>query len=430
VLENNGGIVAGGIGLGQPYAHASHNHNVRIANDRLIGNGGLHLAGGIGIFYDSDNYEVANSVICANFSVVYGAGVTHIGQSPGGRIHDNQIFYNDAVDSGGGLAIESEVPVGGGLGAGTGTVNIDRNLIQSNCSGDDGGGIFVLDALQAAINIRSNMIVANGAAHVGGAVTLDDSSNVRIVNNTVADNVSTASGESSDLIHPHSAGLASEPNSPLFQATLPPGSPDFSNPRALFNNIFWNNEAFLLNRFGPGAILVSQGIIDFEVFGTTNNADTFTPRYSTVSTGQILGPDGVQRPLPAGHGNRVGEDPLFVAPFEFELSVGGSRHDPQAAAVTIVGLDPAVLAGDYHLQTTSPAVDRGVRCSNTLFPTPGPGTALSPCTGGGIQAPSGTPPTGQGDYDRQYRPQLRTLRLATPWDLGADELPGLPIPLP
>jgi hypothetical protein len=37
---------------------------------------------------------------------------------------------------------------------------------------------------------------------------------------------------------------------------------------------------------------------------------------------------------------------------------------------------------------------------------------------------------GLGDYDSQFRPQLRTVRILTPWDLGADELPGIPVLLP
>jgi large repetitive protein len=65
-----------------------------------------------------------------------------------------------------------------------------------------------------------------------------------------------------------------------------------------------------------------------------------------------------------------------------------------------------------------------VRCSNTASPPPA--TALNPCTGGGIQAPVGTP----GDFDGNFRPQLRTGRNRTPWDLGADELPGTVVTLP
>jgi len=433
VLENNGGVIAGGIGVGQPFVHGSHNYNVRIANDRVIGNGGLTSSGGVGIFYGSNNYDVANNIICANFGVEYGGGLSHIGLSPGGNIHDNKIYYNEAVDSGGGVAIESELPAGGGLGDGSGAVNVDRNLIQSNTSTlDDGGGIFMLNALTQPINIRNNMIVNNLAADLGGAIMLDDSSNMRIINNTIANNVTTGSSESSQVGVPHGAGLTSEANEPAFQAMLPAGAPHFSNPVALFNNIFWNNDAMTLTQFGPGAALTDNGFIDFEIHGTGNSADTFTPRYSTLTNGQILGPDGVQRPVPDGQGNRIGEDPLFVAPFIDELAVSGSRLDPQQAAVTITGADPPVgLTGDYHITTASPAIDRGVRCSNTAFPTPP--TALTPCTGTGIQAPysvsllSPTP----GDYDSQYRPVLRTLRMRTPWDLGADEvLPGVPVILP
>jgi large repetitive protein len=511
VLENNGGVVAGGIGVGQLFVHGSHNYNVRIANDRLIGNGGLTTSGGAGIFYGSNNYEVANSIFCSNFSVEYGGGLSHIGLSPGGSIHDNKIYYNEAVDSGGGIAIESELPVGGGLGNGSGSVNVDRNLIQSNTSTlDDGGGIFVLDALTQPINIRNNVITNNLAADLGGAIMLDDSSNTRIVNNTVANNVTTGSSESSAVGVPHGAGLTSEANDPLFQATLPAGAPDFSNPTALFNNIFWNNDAQTLDQFGPGATLVDNGFIDFEIHGTTNNADTFTPRYSDLTNSQILGPDGVQRDVPGGQGN-ISADPLFVAPFVNELTVSGSRLDPQQAAVTITGQDPPVgLTGDYHLTAGSPAIDSGAGFSNLAFPppstaggiqTPTATSVLAPCstqavttlsaslsqggttmtvtskvgfpttfpffvqgektTGGTevlqvtgspnattwtvVRAQLGTSagphasgstirllsPFYPADFDRQFRPQLRiNAQARTPWDIGADEVPGAGTPQP
>jgi hypothetical protein len=444
VLENNGGIFAGGIGVGQPFVHGSHNYNVRIANDRVVGNGGLTSSGGVGIFYGSNNYDVANNIICSNFGVEYGGGLSHIGLSPNGKIHDNKIYYNEAVDSGGGIAIESELPVGGGLGDGSGAVNVDRNLIQSNTSTlDDGGGIFLLNALDQPINIRNNMIVDNLAADLGGAIMLDDSSRTNVINNTISDNVTTGSSESSQIGGPHGAGLTSEANEPAWQADgrytaqYPNAAtrPDFSNPTALFNNIFWNNDAMTLNQFGPGATLVDQGFIDFEIHGTTNNNDTFTPRYSDLTNGQILGPNGVQHAVPGGQGNVIGVNPGFVAPFTLELAVSGSRLDPQQAAVTITGQDPPVgLTGDYHLTTASVGViDRGVRCSGTPFPAPI--NALSACTttNRGIGAPIMLPTTpdnltGGGDYDREYRPQLRSLRILTPWDLGADEVPGIQVP--
>jgi hypothetical protein len=320
------------------------------------------------------------------------------------------------------------------LGTGSGAVDVDRNLIQSNFSGDDGGGMFVMNAQNARINIRTNMIVANGAADIGGAVMLDDSANVAIVNNTIADNVTTASSETSDG-HRHSAGLASEANDPLFQATNPTG-PKFSRPVALFNNIFWNNQAFTLSQPGPGATLVDQGFLDFEVHATLDSGDRFAPRYSLMTNGDQITGNGSVVTIPGGgapvlgfptnaglNGNIVGVGPAFVAPVLLQLTVTGSRLDPQAAAVTLTGADPPVgLPGDYHLQPglasnqTSGAVDRGVHCSNT--PVPPPANPLGACPAGEIEAPTlGT------DIDGQLRPQLRTLRVRTPWDFGADERP-------
>ncbi|WP_028061072.1 SdrD B-like domain-containing protein [Candidatus Solirubrobacter pratensis] len=437
VLEHNGGVFAGGIGLGQPY-YDTNNQNVKVLYDRVLGNGGLTRSGGLGIFRSSNNYEVANSVVCSNFGVEYGAGISHWGRSPGGSIHDNQIYYNESVDSGAGISISEEtpLPVDGQpvLGTGSGAVDVDRNRIQSNYSGDDGGAMFVMNAQGARINIRTNTIAANGAADIGGAVMLDDSTNVAIVNNTIANNVSTASSETSDGSR-HSAGLASEANDPLYQASIPNG-PRFSRPVALFNNIFWNNQAFTLSQPGPGATLVSQGFLDFEVHGTLDATDRFAPRYSLMTNGDQLAGDGSLATIPGGgapilgfpanaaqNGNVTGVDPGFVTPVTLELTVTGSRLDPQVAAVTLTGADPPVgLPGDYHLQPallanqTSGAVDRGVHCSNT--PVPPPANPLGACPAGGIEAPVlGT------DIDGQLRPQLRTLRARTPWDLGADERP-------
>jgi Polysaccharide lyase family 4, domain II len=438
VAEHNGGVFGGGFGLGQPY-HDAHNYNVSMRWDRLQGNGGLTRSGGIGIFRGSNNYEVANSIVCSNFGVEYGAGISHWGLSPNGNIHDNQIYYNESFDSGAGIAISEETPQGGGLGDGSGSVMVNRNLIQSNFSGDDGGGMFVMNAQAARIDIRNNMIVANGAADIGGAIMLDDSSNVAIHSDTIADNVSTASSENSDG-NRHSAGIASEANDPLFQATLPAGAPKFSRPVALFNDIFRNNQAYTLSQPGPGATLVSQGFLDFEVHGTCGvnpsgcGSDAFAPRYSLMTNGVQLAGDGHEMTIPGGgapvlgfptnvanQGNITGVDPLFVDPVLLELTVTGSRLDPQAAAVSITGADPPVgVPGNYHLQPAlaanqiSGAIDRGVHCSNT--PVPPPLNPLAACTGTGIEAPT-------TDIDGQARPQLRTARLRTPWDFGADERP-------
>jgi hypothetical protein len=392
VLQSDGGIFAGAIGIGQPYYDAN-NTSVNVNYNRVIGSGALARAGGIGIFKGSNSYEIGNNVICANYGAEYGGGIGHWGLSPSGRIHDNKIYYNESFDSGAGIMISQETPqpVNGAdvLGAGSGAVDVDRNVIQANSSGDDGGGIFVMNAHAERINIRNNQITDNHAADLGGGIVLDDSSNVAIVNNTVANNVTSSSIQGTDD-QPHGAGLVSHKNSDLWQATRPTAA-KFSDPVALFNNIFWQNEMFTLSSHAVGATLVPRGFRDFEVSGV---AGSFTPRYSLLTAGA------------PGQGNIIGQDPLFVTPYDPVLSVIGARADPQMAAVTITGFNPDVgLGGNYHLQTTSPAIDRGVPYSNAPA-LPGPSSVFAPLV----------------DIDGQFRPQLRIPRL-TPYDLGADEVP-------
>ena len=421
VLEHNAGFFVGGIGVGQP-EYDSHDTNVAIRNNRVLGSGGLNKAGAIGIFRGSDGYDVQFNTLCANFGIEYHAvgGVSHWGSSPNGKIRDNLIYHNDSIGSGGGIAISHEPPVSG-AGGSSGPVDVDRNLIQTNYSAEDGGGLYVTDAHSDRINVRNNMIVQNGAANLGGAVKLEDSANVSFVNNTVAENVSTASSTLSDG-KPHSAGLVSEANSQAYQATLPASAPPFSNPVAFFNNIFWHNQAYTLSQPGPGATLVSQGFIDLEVHGTTLHSSTFTPRYSLLTADSEIRGDGATDTLPGGQGNIFGADPLFVATFPLELTVMGSRQDPQRAAVTITGAEPPVESiGDYHLSPGSPAIDRGAGYSN--FPAARTGSStLAPCSVNASPQPFGA------DFDRQSRPQLRSLQLLTPWDIGADEVPGINLP--
>ena len=66
-------------------------------------------------------------------------------------------------------------------------------------------------------------------------------SDVRIYDNTIMDNITTATAVTSNG-QPAPAGVSTSENSQLLQADLPAGSPAFSKP-VLFNNILWNNRA-------------------------------------------------------------------------------------------------------------------------------------------------------------------------------------------
>ena len=254
------------------------------------------------------------------------AGSPHYGLSPNGTIHDNQIIFNTSIESGAGIAIQQDSLSSSPSGA----VNVDRNVIQTNLSGNDGGGILVQGARGNPINIRNNMINDNVASDMGGAIMLHDSTNVRIINNTMANNSSTSSpviGSASAT--PHSAGLAVDGNSPGFQASLPAGAPDFSRPNQLRNNIFWQNQAFTLSVDQPRATLIDQGYIDFEVFNTGTPADTLRPIYSDLTNGKILrnGTLGNVPADPTVH-NTIGGDPELRCPVQACALGGGATADP------------------------------------------------------------------------------------------------------
>ncbi len=120
-------------------------------------------------------------------------------------------------------------------------MDIYANQIQANLANDDGGGIRFLMAGNFPINVYDNMIVNNVSTHEGGGIGLNDAPNVRIFNNTIMKNLTTATAVTSNG-DPAPAGLSTSANSDQLQATLPGGSPNYSNP-LLFNNIFWDNRA-------------------------------------------------------------------------------------------------------------------------------------------------------------------------------------------
>ena len=218
-VQNNGGGY-GTIRVGTPDVGDNNNDDVRIANNRIIANGGTNLAGAIGLFAGSDNYEVAGNDICGNFSAEYGGGISHFGLSPNGKIHDNRIWFNQSYDEGAGIMVAGELPRNpSDLSPGSGPVDIYNNLVQANLANDDGGGLRLLMVGDFPINVYNNIIVNNVSTHEGGGVALDDATNVRFYNNTVMKNLTTATAITSDG-HPAPAGLSTAANSAQLQATL------------------------------------------------------------------------------------------------------------------------------------------------------------------------------------------------------------------
>lgn len=417
-ISGNQGHLGGGIAVGVPTAGvtANNNPNLLVEYNQITVNGGVQGGGGITIYDDATNYIIRNNRIAGNFSRFYGGGIAHWGLSDGGLIERNKILFNEvafggaAFGDGGGIFVGSETPVAAGppaLGEGSGTVTINANLIQGNLAGvGSGAGIralFVngLDTNSAdqntwyKLNIFNNIIVNNVAGYYGGAIALQDVVKGSVINNTIANNVSTATAAnafqagSADST-PQPAGVVSNIHSTLLSGQ-PNVSSTYSDP-ALFNNIIWNNRSFYTTNGGAGGVLpnpdAARQVWDLGVLGIAV-PPLLLPHYSLLTDTVLNNTD-----YPASNNNIFGT-PAFVHSYQNTL-FSAAVIDEGGNFMTIRYTPLTQMAGDYHIKPGSPAKNQGA---------------------------SGAPFSDfliylGADYDGDGRPQPG---LDAPVDMGADE---------
>jgi hypothetical protein len=390
ILQSNGGAYAGAIRLGTPHLPGAANDNqndfVRIAFNRILANGGTNLAGAVGIFSGAQSYEVAYNDICGNFSAEYGGGISHYGLSPNGTIHHNRIYFNRSYDEGGGIMIAGELPAEPTtLSPGAGPVSIYANLIQANLANDDGGGLRFLMAGNFIYDVYNNIIVNNVSTHEGGGVSLNDAPAVRVYNNTIIKNITTATAVTSDG-NPAPAGLSSSQNSATLQATLPSGSPIFSDP-LLFNNIFWDNRAGSWTGGGVAGLGLEgdPNPINYWDLGIADGTGMLSPTNSVMQVDNGTIPDA---------SNLLNVDPMVIENYDTSIAVLPWRGNPNFVDALLVAVEaPVDQMGDYHLTIDSPAINLGAASKS------------------GIAAPN-------LDFDGDLRPS------SGGFEAGADEIQG------
>ena len=347
-----------GVGGMQPYCH---DLNVNIHNNLITSNSstGDELfsatpagAGGVSICTGSDFYKFNFNWVCGNLSTGDGGGVGHIGYSYNGDIEHNWIIFNQSTNptipaNGGGLLVMGAPDTDPTCGAttdqdcipapnsitpsdGTGpSLVINANLILGNSaeSGSGGGVMFqqvngtdvvtwpTTPSKWNSVRFTNNIIANNVAGWDGAGISLLDSLNVNIINNTIISNDTTASSGvlfntlgaplassggptctsncgTQSAIQP--AGLVSVQNSAVFVANLPgtvscpaghysSASATNGNCRAfsvplLFNDLFYQNRTFHISVGSLGGGSLNQ-----------QNVVALLPTLNQATTGQCVG---------------------------------------------------------------------------------------------------------------------------------------------
>jgi hypothetical protein len=340
------------IGTHLPYCLDLHvnMHNNYITSNSSLGDelfsGTLAGGGGASFCTGSDYYKFNYNWVCGNVSSAEGGGITHLGFMYDGDIEHNTIALNESTNptiptNGGGIQImgapdtdptcttipDADCPPGLSDGTGPALV-INANLIQANGSDSGSGGGIRLQQVNGtdvstfpkqpqlwnSVAITNNIIVNNIAGWDGAGISLQDSLNVTIQNNTIASNdtlassgvltqsigTPDASAPAGNCVQPgptgptsascpQSAGVTSTPNSGLLTTTFtgltltcPTGTTNcmaFSNP-LLQNNLIWQNRAFYIGVGGP-----AQGLTNQQNQVTLFNAFTGTAAPSQAAFG-------------------------------------------------------------------------------------------------------------------------------------------------
>jgi Abnormal spindle-like microcephaly-assoc'd, ASPM-SPD-2-Hydin len=387
-------------------------------------------AGGVSFCTGADNYKFNYNWVCGNLSSGDGGGLGHMGLSYNGDIEHNTFLFNQSLNptipANGGAIIVMGAPdvdppcstldqdcvsapgaVGPSDGVGQGLV-INANLIMGNgAEAGTGGGISFQNVNGSDVvafpttpanwwhvKLTNNIIADNVAGWDGAGISLLDTLNIDIVNNTIISNSTTASagvlfttlgaplasqpGNTSSnpssgvnctngagtASCPQVAGLVSEPNSSILNANLPStgvvcpanhytsataakGNCGVASVPELYNNLIWQNSAYYI---GVGALsnAFQQNVVSLYNAFTTTLAPTQPSADSTAA-------NGVGRIITGGTG-------ACLAASYWDIGVRGDlKPGDHTSGVT--------LAPSYSTLTS--AVENGTGSNNEAAINPG-----------------------------------------------------------
>ncbi len=375
VVRSNQGSWGGGITAGI-FDIVTSSEDLFIHHNRVVKNGGIQGGGGVSLYGGCTGYRVTDNFISGNLTREYGGGILHYGLSDNGLIARNTIQFNEVMfggqagGDGGGIFVGGFRAGAGVLADGSGSVTVDSNIIVGNLAGSGSGGGIRLFEVNAAdvtlppsswysVTVVNNIIANNVAAVSGGGLSLLDVARAYILNNTIVNNDSVATGANAflpgvlDVSIPQIAGVATGVHSTQLQALLPVGEPVYADP-VLANNIIWQNRSFSwdasLNSFKGG--LAPRTPSPYWDLGV----DSVDPTH-------VLHPMSSVLTDPTGYDpSNVTGDPLFQATHLNDLVTavvmdeGGNRISARFTPL-VVGVNEYLL--DTALAISSSAFGRG-----------------------------------------------------------------------
>ncbi|MDE2349279.1 MAG: hypothetical protein KGL92_12330, partial [Gammaproteobacteria bacterium] len=402
-------------------------------------------AGGVSVCTGADYYKFNYNWVCGNLSTGDGGGFSHLGFIKNGRIAHNAFLFNQSTNptiatNGGGVIIEGAAPDGftaagiecggtpadldcpPGLPDGTGPhLVIDANLILGNGAESGSGGGLRLQSVNGtevaffpknpgrwnSVAVTNNIIANNVAGWDGGGVSLQDALNVRLINNTIESNDTTASSgvlfntlgaplasapgapagqqtTSASTSAPQAAGLVSMPHSSNLAATFPrnksgkilitcptytTGSGKYqlnctsiSDP-FLENDVLWQNRSYYVG-VGAFATDYQQNIVTLFQSFTSTPAPSQPPTDATTANGNgatITG--GIGACTPASYwdlGVRGDTGPgkhdsgYSLSPFYSVLTNTGAASEQGGGANDLLGSNPAMVSQYCNGSRTPP----------------------------------------------------------------------------
>jgi len=428
-VVNNSAFFAGGVRVGHPMltVQLGQNNNARLAysdadndfvrvhHNTITQNGGLDAAGGgLALHTGSDDYQVTDNIVCGNFTNASGAGIAHYGFSDNGLIEGNTVIFNENFNqgisvNGGGILVAGlpamGCPIDPNTGQpdpacladqtqvtspGSGSVLINRNLVQGNSAGSGDGAGIRLERINGqdvkvtgggnnqtvtvdwTIDVINNMIVDNVAALSGGGISLQDALAVNILYNTIAnnDNASTAGdaftpGTPSQSAPQPGAGIIARAHSAELAQFAGAG---ISNAN-MVDNIIWHNRMFYWQLDDTNPDMILSGLCP-DINGSVGLTCTGSndPVYDDLAVGAqtcisciqtgAADPAFVAEYVNAGRNTTTNlpEGTISAPP---ALDEGGNFIRLRYGPLTLVDTVSGLLLGDYHIQGGSSALNAG-----------------------------------------------------------------------